>query len=226
MFRRFTAVMISTCVQSTCALVLLLSGVAVAQDAPFLIAHSRSPDGRIEIWIKPEKGAAAGTAQIRAVKTQKISGTFDWSGFGVEVLSTNADPAFTVLWRHDSRYFAIKYEEARGWMTGAVYGRSRNGRWLEVQMPRDGYMNAIKKVSGVSELFGKGCDSPVEWLSNGDLNLEFADRNVIFDHEDLFKEYTVTLKVADEKGQPLKLAKIVSIKQKSKEEVEKELNSK
>lgn len=202
-------------------------GAAVAQDAPFMVANSRSPDGKTEIWIEPirSEGIAMGTAQIRSVKSQKILSTFEWSGFGDHLSSDNPDPAFTVFWRPDCKFFAIKYEETRGWMTGQIFGVHKNGQWTEVGLPKDDYDDAIKKLAGVSEFYGKGCDVPERWLSNGDLNLDFADRNIIYDHEDMFKEYTVTLGVADQKGQPLLMAKIVSVKQKPEAETERELQA-
>ncbi len=205
-------------------IMLLLATATMAQDEPLLIKDSRSPDGKVEIWIKPPKedeGVASGTVEIRQVQSQKVTGTFEWSGFGVHADST----AFIVFWRPDSKYFAIKYEETRGWMTGNVYGVHKNGRWTEVTMPTDKYDNTIKKLAGVTDFYGKGCDVPEKWVSNGDLDLDFADRNIIYDHEDLFKEYTVTLRVEDQKEKPLPIAQIVSVKQKPKEETLRELQS-
>jgi hypothetical protein len=200
---------------------LLLTKEAIADEQPYLIDRSRSPDGKIELWVKPKsgEGIAAGVAEIRQVKTGKILGKFEWSGFGVRLAAP--DPPFEVFWRNDSQYFAIRYEFARGWMTGGIYGRGIGSRWIEVKMPSDRYTNAIKKMSGVSELYGKGCDRPIEWTTNRELVLEFADRNLLYEPE-LEKEYLVTLKVEDWLGRPLRTAGIVSIKQKSKEEVERE----
>ena len=212
--------------RSIFVLVLLMTTVALADEAPFLIKDSRSPNGRIEIWIKPvnpNEGMAAGTAQIRDVKTQNILSPFEWSGFGVRLLSTDPDPAFTVLWRPDSKYFAIKYEEGRGWVTSAIYGLGGNGQWTEVKLPSDEYVNRIKKMSGVSELRGKGCERPKEWLSNGDLNLEFIDMGIEYGQEDV-KAFVVTLRVEDQKRQPLGIAQIVSTKQESHEEAEREVH--
>ena len=39
------------------------------------------------------------------------------------------------------------------------------------------------------------------------------------------KDFVVTLKVADEKGQPLKIAKVMSIREKTEEQVEEDLYS-
>jgi len=140
--------------------------------------------------------------------------------------STETEPPFDVLWRTDSKYFAIKWEETRGWMTGTVYGISKDGHWVEVKMPEDKYENAIKKIGGISNLYGKGCDSPVQWLPNGDLDLEFVDRNLVYEHEgDFEKEFVVSLRVEARNGNPLRMAKVVSIRQKSKDEVNKELQA-
>jgi len=75
--------------------------IAAADDRPFAIENSRSPDGQIEIWMQPagDEGMAAGIAQIRGVKSSAVSGTFAWSGFGVRAMPD----AFKVLWRSDSR---------------------------------------------------------------------------------------------------------------------------
>ena len=196
---------------------------AVCQEAPVVIADSRSPNGRMELWIVPEKneGIAVGTAEIRDVKIGRTLGTFDWSGFGTEADKT----AFKVLWRPDSKFFAISWEETRGWMTGTVFGISRNGKWNEIGLPKDEYTKAIMKLGGVSDLYGKGCETPLDWLANGDLELEFMDRNLAYDHEDLEKEFIVELRVASRKDTPLSSGTIVSIRQKTKEQVEQELQS-
>lgn len=176
------------------------------------------------MWIKPTEaeGVAAGTAQIREVRNGRILGRFDWSGFGERADNT----AFKVLWRSDSKYFAISYELSRGWMSGAIYGRNRAGHWAEIKLPSDAYVNGIKKMSGVAELSsGKGCETPKDWLSNGDLELEFCSENIFFADVDAMKEFEVTLGVADQKGEPLSAAKMILINQKSEEEVERELHS-
>jgi hypothetical protein len=166
----------------------------------------------MEIWIKPDnndESEAAGTAQIRTVKTQKIIGTFDWSGFGVKVVAP--EPPFTVLWRPDNRYFAIGWEKTRGWVTGAIYGKNKAGKWEEVKLPSDEYDAAIKKMAGIADLYGKGCEKPKEWLQNGDLVLQFFDRNLGFHDGDSEQEYLITLQIEDTKGQPLRIARIASI---------------
>lgn len=204
---------------------MLLLSVASAHELPYRVGKSRSPDGQIELWIKAEngEGEAAGVAQIRQIKTGRTLSTFHWSGFGVQLIAPR--PPFQVFWRRDGLFFAIKYEGTRGWSTGEIYGRNREGQWLKVEKPDKEYTNAIKKISGVTELYGKGCDSPVEWTRNGELVLEFLDRNLIYDHEDLEKEFMVTLKVEDRRGRPLKTAKIISINQKSKEGAERALRA-
>jgi len=202
-------------------LVLLISSAALAENQSIPIDSSLSPDGRIELWIQPgtDEGISSGAAQIREVKTGKLLGKFAWSGFGVKAGATS----FEVIWRPDSRFFAIKWEENRGWMTGAVYGRLNNGQWVEVKRPSEDYIKDIVKKCGVSGLYGKGCDVPSKWLPNGDLVFIFADRNLIYDHEDLEKEFMVALRVVDQKSQPLKMAKIISIKLISREETERRL---
>jgi hypothetical protein len=191
-------------------LFLLRTAGSAPDDSPFLIHKSRSPDGKIEIWMKPdgEEGVASGTAQIRLVKTQRILGTFEWGGFGVRA---DAD-AFQVMWRHDSKFFAIKWEEARGWMTGAVHAQTAGRRWAEVKLPKDAYVSAIKNLEHVPELYGKGCDAPERWLDNGQLVLEFCDRNIAYPAEDRVKMYEVSLRVSDWRDRPLPMAQITTIK--------------
>jgi hypothetical protein len=136
-----------------------------------------------------------------------------------------SDPPFEVFWRKDSRYFAIKYAEARGWVTGAIYGRDSKGRWIEVEIPKEDYVNAIKKMSGVSELLGKGCERPVAWTKKGELVLQFVDRNITYGQQDFEKEFRVTLSASNWLGQPLKTAKILSIMQRSEEETNRDLQA-
>jgi hypothetical protein len=172
----------------------------------------------MEIWIKPDSedvGEAAGMAQIRLVKTQKILGTFEWSGFGV-----HADAlAFTVLWRPDCRCFAISWEINRGYMTGAIYAASAGGIWSEVKLPSDEYVDKIKRMSGVSELrSGKGHDTPEKWLPSGELMMEFGSQDIWYsDDGNPEKLFTIVLSVMDDKNRPFRTAKILSIKLKPRQ---------
>lgn len=201
------------------------TGTTNPGEPAYRIDKSMSPSEKLELWVKPfeGEGVASGTAEIREVKTGRILSAFDWSGFGVKLRAP--EPPFEIFWRKDSRYFAIRYEEARGWVTGAVYGQARDGRWVEVKLPKDEYAEAIKKRAGVAEFHGKGCESPTGWDSKGNLELLFTDRNLTYGHEDLQKEFVVTLAVAGEKALPLPSAKVLSIREKSQKEVELELQS-
>ena len=151
-------------------------------------------------------------------------GTFEWSGFGVHLAAP--DPTFEVLWRSDSKYFAIKYEADRGWTTGTIYGRNDKGDWTELKLPDDEIDAAVKKMGGVKELHGKGCESPRQWLNNGDLELLIRGQKPHLRQTRIWeKEFMVDLKVTGWLGHTLKTAKIVSIKLKSKEETEKDLSA-
>jgi hypothetical protein len=87
-------------------------------------------------------------------------------------------------------------------------------------------VKTIKKMSGVEELkSGKGWETPKSWLPNGDLELEFGSEDIMFKDVDAMKDFVVTLKVADEKGQPLTTAKVIAIREKTEEDVEQELNA-
>ena len=203
---------------------LLVVRTASGDDASIRIDNSRSPNGKLELWIMPIKdtGEAAGTAQVRSVGNGRILGAFDWSGFGEEADSK----AFKVIWRGDNHFFAISYELSRGYMSGAIYGSITRGHWIEVKLPTDDYVKRIKKMSGVEELkSGKGWETPKSWLPNGDLELEFGSEDIMFNDVDAMKDFVVTLKVADEKGQPLKIAKVMSIREKTEEQVEEDLYS-
>ncbi len=81
-------------------------------------------------------------------------------------------------------------------------------------------------MSGVSELkSGKGWETPKSWLPNGDLELEFGSEDILFKDVDAMKDFVVTLKVADEKDQPSKTAKVIAIREKTEAEVEKDLHN-
>jgi hypothetical protein len=180
-------------------------------DPPFPITNSRSPDRQMEIWMKrPNTGSdlAEGIAQIRDRKSSKVIGTFAWSGFG-----RRADAeAFEVFWRPDSKSFAIKWELTRGWMAGAVYAMNAKHRWQEIKLPSADYISKIKKLNRVTELYGKGCDVPEKWLSNSEVLMLFADRNISEPGEDSFRLYEIRLRVSDGKEEPLGMARIQSIK--------------
>ena len=64
----------------------------MAQDEPLRIENSRSPDGSMELWIKPDpytgEVACSSIAQIRELKSGRIVGTFHWAGFGERPDST------------------------------------------------------------------------------------------------------------------------------------------
>jgi hypothetical protein len=200
---------------------LFFSAAALADDPALLIEKSRSPDGKIELWIVPEDGgAAAGQVQIREVKTEETVGKFDWFGFGVKADSES----FNVFWRSDSRYFAIDWEVTRGWGTGAIYGRTKSGKWTEIKTPRDQYEDAIKRTAAINDFYGKGCDSPQRWTPEGYLELLFTDRNLFYPGMgDFQKEFAIKLEPSDKNGWPLATAKIISIRQKTEAEVEQDL---
>jgi len=213
MSKNFSAAIKWVCFAGILGCTFLASTTAAAQDEPLLIANSRSPDGKLEIWIKPVppgQGYASGTAQIRSVATGKTLDNFEWSGFG----ESPDSKAFTVLWRPDCRYFVITWEISRGYVTSTVYGIRTDKRWTEVKLPSDDYVSAIKKMSGLSDLpSGKGHETPERWLPDGRLALEFGSRNIFYDGDgDLEKAFEVILQVNSPANEPLPIARIVSIK--------------
>lgn len=189
---------------------------------PHRIEKSGSPDGKLELWMKPEgeEASAAGLVEIRETKNGRTLDTFRWPGIGRR--PSPLDPPFAVSWRSDDRFFALKFPTAEGWTGGEIYGRGAKGRWQQVKVPADEYTNVIKKLGNVTELGGKGCDRPQEWTKSGKLVLLFADRNLSYDQRDLEKEFLVTLKVSTKTHRPLRTAKVVSIKQRPKEETERD----
>lgn len=150
------------------------------------IGHSRSPDGQKEMVIVDHgyEGSASGTVQIRETKTGKLLSYFDWSGFGEHV---TAD-AFTVLWRSDSRAFAIQSEITRGYSECKVYALE-NGVCYPVQLP-----NFVKAIADRYHLgtASKGSELPVKWLPNNRLVLDVYNRG--FGEESPY-HYEVTLQL-------------------------------
>ena len=97
-------------------------------------------------------------------------------------------------------------------MAGAVYGLQKDHQWTEVKLPTDEYVSTIKKMSGVSELkSGNGHDTPVKWLSGGELVIESGSKDIYYDDTGFEKVYDVTIRVGDKDGDPLPLARVVSI---------------
>jgi hypothetical protein len=212
MSKRLTAPNIWRRLATAFACAFLIATAASAQEEPIKISGSRSPDGKLELWIQPgplDQGCALGTAQIRSVATGKTLDTFDWSGFG----EAPDSKAFTVLWRPDCKYFAITWELTRGYVTSAVYGLHRNNRWTEVKLSFDEYNDTIKKMSRVSEFHsGKGYDMAVKWLPDGRLALESVCNDIYYAADGVFKKYAVILQIDDDAREPLQVARVRSIK--------------
>ena len=154
-----------------------------AVEAPVTIERSQSPDGSKDLIIIPEsgQGIAAGTAKIRDVKTEKILGSFDWSGFGEHATSD----AFDVLWSPDSRCFAINWELTRGFVTCAVYAQTSHG-WRQVKLPDLGKLS-LEKAKAVGEPHayvdenwgGKGHEMALAWLPGHRLRIETGYRGIM-----------------------------------------------
>ena len=98
-------------------LITLLPSLGAAEPLPILVENSRSPDGRKEITITDDspdvdQGIATGLAQIRAVGSSKILGSFQYSSFG-----QHPDQyAFKALWQPNSRSVSIYWPETRGFI--------------------------------------------------------------------------------------------------------------
>ena len=154
-----------------------------AEPPAVTIKHSRSPDGRRDFAIVENEeftGVASGTAEIRDVKTGKILGSFPWNGFGVHP----GEESFKVLWRPDSRCFAINWEETRGFVTCAVYAWSKGG-WLPVKLPDFGARSLkLARAAGPSRvaidetLGGKGHETAVAWLPGNRLRIDAGYREM------------------------------------------------
>ena len=158
-----------------------------AYNTPVVIKNSGSPDGRKDIVVvanDEDTGIAAGTAKIRDVKTGKVLGSFAWSGFGYGGGNPGAE-AFEVLWRPDSRCFAIKWELTRGFGTCAVYAQSRGG-WSQVSLPDFGKAGLkLARAAGEAHVAieenwgGKGWENPSAWLPGNRLRVETAYRGIL-----------------------------------------------
>ena len=134
------------------------------------IKDSQSPDGKKNMVIIDHgyDGVASGTVQIREVKTGKLVSYCEWSGFGAHA----GEDAFTVLWRPDSRAFAINSEVTRGYSECKVYALEDDVCY-PVQLP-----NFVKSIADKYHLEtrDKGNEQPVKWLSGNRLVLDVYNR--------------------------------------------------
>ena len=150
------------------------------------IKDSQSPDGKKKMVIIDNgyAGTASGTVQIREVRTGKLLGYFEWSGFGVHA----TDEAFTVLWRPDSRAFAIHSEVTRGYSECKVYALEDDACY-PVQLP-----NFVKSIADKYHLetMSKGGELPVKWLPGNRLVIDVYNRG--FGEESPY-HYEVTLQL-------------------------------
>ena len=150
------------------------------------IKDSQSPDGKKNMVIIDHgyDGTASGTVQIREVKTGKLLSYFEWSGFGSHV----GEDTFTVLWRPDSRAFAINSEVTRGYRECKVYALE-NDACYPVQLP-----NFVKSIADKYHLetMSKGGELPVKWLPGNRLVLDVYNRG--FGEESPY-HYEVTLQL-------------------------------
>ena len=150
------------------------------------IKDSQSPDGKKNMVIIDHgyEETASGTVQIREVKTGKLLGYFEWSGFGAHATGE----AFTVLWRPDSRAFAINSEVTRGYSECKVYALEDDACY-PVQLP-----NFVKSVADKYHLetMDKGNEQPVKWLPGNRLVLDVYNRGF---GEDSLYDYEVTLRL-------------------------------
>ena len=150
------------------------------------IKDSRSPDGKKDLAIVDTSGngMASGTAQVREIKTGKLLGTFEWSAFGEHA----TEDSFTVLWRPDSRAFAIKSEVARGYSECKVYAL-QNDACYPVQLP-----DFVKSIAARYhlEVSSKGGERPTRWLPGNRLVLDVYNRGF---GEEAPYHYLVTLQL-------------------------------
>ena len=150
------------------------------------IKNSQSPDGKKNLVIIDHayEGTASGTVQIREVKTGKLLSYFEWSGFGEHA----TEDAFTVLWRPDSRAFAINSEVTRGDGECKVYAL-KDGVCYPVQLP-----NFVQDIATKYhlEIGDKGDEKPVKWLSGNRLVLDVYNRGF---GEEAPYHYLVTLQL-------------------------------
>ena len=191
---------------------------ATAKPESILIEKSGSPDGHKEIIIVPpddDIGISSGTAKIRDVKTGKILGSFDWSGFGEHASSTS----FQVLWSRDSRCFAINWELTRGFVTCAVYAQTSHG-WHQIKLPDLGKLSSKKaKVAGENHVYvdenwgGKGHETALAWLPCHRLRIETGYRGITNqqEHRDWEQLYWFTFQIVGVRHTPHPRAELKSV---------------
>jgi hypothetical protein len=160
---------------------LLLIACAFGQAAyadPLTIDKSTSPDGKYFLTIEPgplDTGAAVGTAQIREKKSNKVTGTFSWEGFGE---SPDAN-TFFVLWNNNDRAFAISSEVTRGYVDCDVYAMV-DGKWQKVKLPN--YVAQSLKRESVKEGSDKGYERPLVWIKGGVLKIQIYNKAMAYDY--------------------------------------------
>ena len=181
-----------------CLLALSLSGVLFLLTASvraqetnklpdaILVKDSQSPNRRERLVIVDNygQGVAAGTVQVKEVKTGKILGYFEWSGFGEHP----TEDVLTVLWRPDSRAFAISYEVTRGYVECKVYALE-DERCVPVELPD--FTARIARKYGL-EIYPKGGEHPFKWLSGNRLEVDVYNRSW---EENAHSTYRVTLRL-------------------------------
>jgi len=70
----------------------------------------------------------------------------------------------------------------------------------------------MKKMSKVSEFHsGKGHDTALKWLSNGNLEMESACEDIYFKGDGVEKKYAVILHADSKSSEPSEIARIISI---------------
>ena len=194
--KHFVKLLAALCFISLSVFVAMAENTSATQQS-IMIDKSLSPDESKYLTIKDKdpdgsEGVALGTANVINVATGKSLGSFDWAGFGYHPDKN----AFKVLWRADSKAFAISWEISRGFVTNAVFCRYRDG-WVKVDLPKCYSLvknfsqdDGGKHVTIYPGLGGKGHEVVKEWLPDNKFCLEASYRDIgitnRIDREQLF----------------------------------------
>ncbi len=140
------------------------------------VPDSTSPDGKYRLLLqtgtREDVEQGTGKLLIEALPGKDIVATFNWEQFG----HTSTEGA-VVLWRPDSRAFALSLETTKGFTDSFIYVRDRAG-WKSVEVPE---FRPKQKPADEWKDRGKGEYTAKEWLKGDQLKMLFDDDIYRFD---------------------------------------------
>ena len=177
----------------TFLLLTLISGVCRADT--WRIPNSTSPDKQYYLTIEAEPDDAldgSGQIEIRKNASKHPLVTFSFEQYGV----INADSVghLKVLWRKDSKAFAITIGTMKDWADSSVYVED-GAQWSQAAVPV--FKPKYNPKEGWSDR-GKGAFVVIAWLKDATLKMHFEDDIYRFDKDgqmECLPSYWVYLKV-------------------------------